>query len=218
VSSAGLDEHWRSDTTGISDQGDPPRRQQATENHRQQLGVFFLVQHVGREYEIEGAKVLRQVPPVNESRSRDRPQIAKHIRARDVQRILVVVGGENVKSGARCRQGAEPHPAAQLERGFAAAIQLQQPARENDRRRPHVSPVRKPLVLDEVFFANEVVGIRRLQNAEGVLVHGRVLDRCAKPASESADECFAVQDGVLPDLRQVALVYHSENAEVSSRL
>src|SRR5687768_7121215 len=141
------------------------------------------------------------MPPVYESRSGNRPQVAKNVRARDIERVLVVVGGKHIKSGARRRQRAEAYSAAELQRAFSAALQLQELAREDDRRGPHVGPVGKPFVFDKVFLANEVVRVRRPENAERVLVNGRVLDRCPKPSSERADKGVAVKDGARLDLR-----------------
>ena len=98
------------------------------------------------------------------------------------------------------------------------AVELQQLPSENDGRRPHVGPVRKTLVLDEIFLANEIVGVGGLQDAIGVIIDNCFLDLSPEAPGEREHECITVQNGAFALVRKRSLVDHSENADVSSRL
>src|ERR1700680_567876 len=216
VSGASLDEHWRSDPSRISDQRDSPGHKQATQKQRQQLGVLFLVQDVRGEHQVESTQVLWEMTPIHHSRSRDHSKIPKDIRASDIQRVLVIVRRQHVKSSARRREGTEAHSAPQLAGRAARAIQPEQLLREDDGRRPDIRPVGEPLVLDEILLADEIVGVRWLEDTVGALVYCRVLDRRTEASSERDDERVAIEDSRLANLREISLVDHIERTDVSS--
>src|SRR4051812_44494658 len=97
--------------------------------------------------------------PIDVSRARRLSEISEHVRAGDVERVLVVIGGKHIEPGARRRQRTESNAASELEGGSARALQLEQPFGQYNRRRPHIRPVRQTLVLDEIFFLDQIVGV-----------------------------------------------------------
>src|SRR3982750_4710552 len=120
--------------------------------------------------------------PIDMSCARKLSEIAEHVRAGDVERILVVIRGKYIEPGARRRQRTESNAAPELERGSPRALQLEEPFGEYDRRRPHIRPVRQTLVLDEIFFLDQIVGVGGLENAVGAIAYRCFLDGSSEPA------------------------------------
>src|SRR5688500_2118841 len=106
------------------------------------------------------------MPPVDEPGPGGLTEIAKNVRAGDVERIFVVISRKHIEFSGGRGERAQPNTAAQLECGFTLSFQLEELFGEHYRRRPDVGPVGKPLVLYEVFFANQVVGVCWFQDAE----------------------------------------------------
>src|SRR3982750_2950347 len=112
----GFNEHGRCDPSWIRDERLPARREDATENYRQQERVLLLIEYVGCEHQVERPQIFRDVPPVDQSGAGRPTEIAEYVRPCDVERVLVVIGRKHVEPSGRRSQRAQPHTATKLQR------------------------------------------------------------------------------------------------------
>src|SRR5437762_8450605 len=154
--------------------------------------------------------------PVYESGPRGSAQVPKNVGSRHVQRVLVIIGRQHIEPRAGCRNSTEPDSTDQFERASTSAVQFEKLPSQHDRCGPHVCPVGKPLVLDEVFFANQIVSVRRLENAESMITDACVLNRSAKPTSKREHQRIPVENGGATYFGEIGVVEHSGNADGSS--
>jgi hypothetical protein len=97
---------------------------------RDERSVRALVQNVRRNDAVEPPDVVRDVPPVEQTRPDVAPGVAIRVHAGEEQRILVVVGRDDVEPGGRRRRRHETRTASQLDERPARAVLLEEARRE----------------------------------------------------------------------------------------
>jgi hypothetical protein len=142
----------------VGEEGLAAPSEQSGDEVREGRGVAMLVEHVGGEDEVEGFPRLRtRHVPVEERSLRLAAQVRPGIVEGEVEGCLVVVGRENLRSASECDDGGEPDAAAELDAALAGQVFARKVARQGDRARPELGPVREPLVTLEVLLVQQGV-------------------------------------------------------------
>ncbi len=153
---------------GVGEDGLAAWREQLGHELRESQSAPPLVEHVGGEDEVEGPEPLQVGGvPVEERYLRLQANIRPGVVDREVEGCLVVVGRENLCAAREGGDGGEPDAAAELDGAPAGKVLLRQKARQGDRARPELGPVREPLVALEISLVYEGVGRGGVQDAVG---------------------------------------------------
>ena len=115
------------------------------------------------------------------------PVASATLHEREARRVLVVVGRGDVRTADHRPHRHEAESAPQLEHALAAQSHDGELLGEDARGRPEVGPVGEALVPDEVVLADQVVGVRRHEEADRST---RQLDLAGRRA-EAAHELLA---------------------------
>src|SRR5262249_15185384 len=105
-------------------------RDEPSERIRDQFSIRALVEDIRGDDAVEHPDVVRDVTPIEEPRSDIATCVCVHVHAREIQRVLVVVGRDDVEPGhGRCRR-YETGAAPELDERPARALLFENPRRE----------------------------------------------------------------------------------------
>jgi hypothetical protein len=126
----------------------------------------LLVEHIGGEDEVEGPEALRlRSVPVEERGPWRQVQVRPGVVDGEVEGGFVVVRCENLSAACEGGDGGEPDAAAELDGAPAGEVLPREVARQDDRARPELGPVREPLVALEISLVYEGVSRCWMQDA-----------------------------------------------------